>query len=415
MLACDVQYLATDTDDTVVASDGGRRLARLTDGWLIDIAVLPRDARVTGLSTLPDGGIAIADSGWNRIWRLDESSRVHAFAGVEQPPGLDRRPKRRDGPVDVAMFRAPQAIGLDPSGAVFIADWDGPRSVVRRIADGSVTTIEPRGLPPARLTAMTSLGPNRIVSLAAGGPPALFVMKHDQEAWRLDSVVGSVDEPGQADGIAALARFVAPTALTTWEKGCTIADGARLRYLDDDLVVSTLAGAEPGFVDGTGLEARFGRIGALASKRDGTRIVSDPENDAVRVVSLDGTVTTRIGSLREGRVSTGESATLSRAFGKALIDDDLREAWGLARVFLRDHRLGAEPWPDRTIQPTSVASARLGKGLSETWSRSQDPERSSVGVYCLWLIGCEERAMGVNEIRDHRLRKMGDDLDRRAG
>jgi len=410
--ARDVQYLAADGDGSVVAADGGRQLARITSGWLVNVATLPRESRVEGLATIWDGSVAIADSGLCRIWRFDSRSRLHVLAGVEQPPALDRKATRADGPAGVARFRSPIAIAADGSGAILVAESEESRTLLRRVVDGSVTTVEATSVPPVGASAISRFGADRLVLVSSSGPPAVFVLRPDGTIWTLDRIVGSERQGGREDGPAADARFVAPAALASTADGCAVADGARVRWITSGFDVSTLAGAEPGCEDGPAAAARFGRIAALAATADGRIYIADPDNDAVRVFAEDGTVTTAVGANRTGGIPLGGAAVLQAAFGSALVDDDTNEAWELARVFLREHRRHARTWPDRTVQPTSAASARLGKALATTWSQSEDPERAAVGLFCLWLIGCEERDLGANEIRDHRLSRMLEELER---
>lgn len=426
MLPRDVKHLAADSDGSVFASDGGRRIARLAAGWLVDVGALPAEARISAIAGLPGGGVAIADTWLNQIRRMDARGRILSVAGVEQPPGLQRKVARSDGPLGEARFRSPGAIAANAAGEVFVAEPGADHVVIRTIAGGSVSSAEIAGVPPAQLSGLACVDGMLFSTFGVEGPPAIFILNRldsdgsadtsgSPAVWRLNSIVGSRTERGSADGSASIARFVAPAALAATPDGCAVADGARLRTLAGANRVETLAGSIPGYLDARGNLARFGRLRAVAAVPDGGFIVADPENDAIRSVSTEGDVGTIVGALRRERISRSDVATLSKCFGNALIDDDVHEGWGLARLFLRDHRLEGETWPDRTIQPTSVASARLGKELAESWSRDADPDRSGVGMFCLWLIGCEERAQGINEVRDHRLRRAGEELDRRAG
>lgn len=58
--------------------------------------------------------------------------------------------------------------------------------------------------------------------------------------------------------------------------------------------VTPLAGGWdlPGFADGSVGDARFSMPYALVARPDGTLVVADHANDRLRIVSLDGTVTT---------------------------------------------------------------------------------------------------------------------------
>lgn len=422
MLPSDVKHLAADSTGSVFASDGGRRIARLNAGWLENVAVLPSESRITGLAGLADESVAIADAGLNLIWRVDARGRAVALAGIEQPPALQRKPVSCDGPVAEARFRSPITIASSGAGELFVVEQEGHRAIVRTISGGTVTSVELAGMPQTSISSLCVADGTLVAVPAAGGPPAIVVLSRlelhrsgsSEVVWQPKTTIGSRHQRGSADGKTWEARFASPAAVTATGRGFAVADGTRIRLIDFERA-DTLAGSSPGYVDGHGAAARFGRLGALAATSVGEIYAADPENDALRVVNPEGDVSTVIGALRGDRISRLHAPALSKMIGNAIIDDDVREAWGIARFFLRDHRLGAQPWPDRTIQPTSVASARLGKELAASWSHTDDPVRSGVGLFCLWLIECDERDQGVNEIRDHRLRRTGEDLDRRAG
>lgn len=411
MLPRDVHHLSANSAGVLLASDGDRRLAHLTGGWLVNVAVLPNEARISGITALPDDSFAISDSGLNRIWRLDSRFRLSPLAGVEQPPLLDRKPDRSDGPVDAARFRNPLAIATLQNGALAVAESDRDRTLIRFVFDGLVHSVEPTGLPPLRLSSFCPFNSDGIAAVTSPGPPVIFLLRRSKDGWALDDTIGSTTAAGTDDGNCEHARFVAPASLSATPDGFVLTDGTRIRRINRNLHVTTLAGSVPGYADGTGTAAQFGTLSALAWMDPDLCLVADRDNDALRSVTVDGVVSTVIGTLRDRRIALDEVASFSRAFGNAIVDDDVHEAWGIARVFLRDHRRSGNPWPDRSTQLTSVASARLGKALAETWSHTEDADRARVGSYCLWLIGCEERELGVNEIRDHRLRRLGEDLD----
>ena len=74
----------------------------------------------------------MAESGGNRILRIDKSRRVNVVAGNGDTG-------RADGPVSQASFSSPKGVAVDSDGTVYVADTDN--STVRRIRDGEVTTI----------------------------------------------------------------------------------------------------------------------------------------------------------------------------------------------------------------------------------------------------------------------------------
>jgi hypothetical protein len=74
----------------------------------------------------------------HRLRRVFLDGTVVDFAGSGAEGALN-------GPVAVATFDAPQALAILPTGVVFVTDID--RKLVRRIANGSVSTVAGDGTP----------------------------------------------------------------------------------------------------------------------------------------------------------------------------------------------------------------------------------------------------------------------------
>ncbi|HZV78998.1 MAG TPA: hypothetical protein VFF60_05215 [Candidatus Binatus sp.] len=77
-------------------------------------------------------------------------------------------------------------------------------------------------------------------------------------------------------------------------------------------------GAGPGFADGKGTDARFTAAGGIAfDPATGNMFIADTENQRVRQVTLDGTVTTIAGSGTRGNAD-GNGATASFAYPRGI-------------------------------------------------------------------------------------------------
>lgn len=99
-----------------------------------------------------DGVLYVAESGGNRILRVDGSRRVTTVAG-------SGRSGSADGSAAEAQFSGPKGVAVDKDGTVYAADSDN--GTVRRIRDGQVTTILSRD--PRDVTALFPSAPTGLL------------------------------------------------------------------------------------------------------------------------------------------------------------------------------------------------------------------------------------------------------------
>jgi sugar lactone lactonase YvrE len=156
-----------------------------------------------------------------------------------------------DGLGDEARFCKPCGLGVDAQGNLLVADCFN--HCIRRVSpEGMVTTV-------------------------AG-------------------VCG--DRADYLDGPADQARFFWPTHAIADPAGIIyVADSwnNRVRLITSDGMVSTLAGGDPGYRDGPGHLARFGRPNGLVLDGEGNLLVADLDNNCIRRISSGGMVTTIAG------------------------------------------------------------------------------------------------------------------------
>ncbi|RZA37328.1 MAG: gluconolaconase [Lysobacteraceae bacterium] len=104
---------------------------------------------------------------------------------------------------------------------------------------------------------------------------------------------------GGREGPALQARFDDPFGLAVDRHGnvfvADAGDNNRIRRIGTDGQVGTLAGAGEGFVDGSGVQAKFDTPSGLAIDAEGNLYVADTGNHAIRRVTPMGEVTTLAG------------------------------------------------------------------------------------------------------------------------
>lgn len=210
-----------------------------------------------GIAVAADGRVFVADAGDNdRIRVIDRTGRSATFAGSVS--GL------ADGPAGVARFDTPSGLAIDADGVLYVADTGN--DAIRRVdPQGTVTTL-------------------------AGGHGT-----------------------GDRDGAGRDARFNGPVGVAVDGHGNVfVADtyNHRIRRIDANGMVTTIAGSTPGFQDGAPAQARFDTPCSLAVGPDGSIWVADTHNRAIRRIAPDGTVSTLVQSSPED-----DDAPLRRPLG----------------------------------------------------------------------------------------------------
>jgi streptogramin lyase len=114
------------------------------------------------------------------------------------------------------------------------------------------------------------------------------------------TTIAGAGYPGIEDGPARSASFSDPYGVAVDRRGAVyVADGGesnRIRRINADGKVETIAGSTEGFADGDALRAQFNTPSGIAIDRKGNIIVADTSNNRIRKISADGKVTTLAGS-----------------------------------------------------------------------------------------------------------------------
>ena len=222
------------------------------------------------------GNLYIADGNNNRIRMMAPDGTVTTIAGAGTAGFAD-------GKAADAMFHTPSDVAMGPGGTVYVAD---------------VSTQRIRILDPAKKTVTTLAG-------GAGG---------------------------YKDGKGDQAQFNAPYSVATNGKFVAFVpdyNNHRLRKIETDGTVTTLAGNAAGFANGKGTAGRFRHPLGVAVDRHGDIFVADYGNHAIRKVTKDGVVSTLAGTGQAGNVNgSAASARFQYPWGITVDASD--------RVFVMD-------------------------------------------------------------------------------
>lgn len=192
------------------------------------------------------GNFYVADGGNLKVRKITADGTVSTFAGAGTLGD-------QDGPAGVAQFRSLDGICADPSGNLYVTEYDSNR--IRKIT------------------------PSGVVSTFAGG------------------------SLGTQDGTGTSAKFNSPKGIASDSAGnLFVVDRGnnRIRKITQSGVVTTLAGSTAGYRDDTGSNAQFKDPLGIAVDSNGAIYVADCSNNCIRKVSRTGTVTTIAGQVTGG-------------------------------------------------------------------------------------------------------------------
>jgi sugar lactone lactonase YvrE len=181
--------------------------------------------------------------------------------------------------------------------AIKLMDWFGARPGGRR-RFSSEGQLHPTVLvTDERLEDVAGLGCDANGNLFAAAGERNMILRVTADG-ALSAFAGDGEEDS-ADGPAAQARFDGPEdVVVDSENNVYVAEGGsdRIRAIAPDGRVTTLAGGDDGFADGSGAQAQFDGPCGVAVDGSGNVYVADWGNNRVRVVAPDGTVSTLAGS-----------------------------------------------------------------------------------------------------------------------
>ncbi|HTO97644.1 MAG TPA: N,N-dimethylformamidase beta subunit family domain-containing protein [Myxococcales bacterium] len=242
-----------------------------------------------GLAVGADGTIYVSDTRNNRIRAISPAGMVRTIAGS--------RMGFADGVGANALFTWPMAIAVSATGSLLVADtWNQRIREVR--LDGTVTTWAGNGLvglvDGAGATAQLSY-PMSLAMLPGGD--VLFVEPESgmlrkvsaglgHEVSRVAGALGAVGWNDGSGGDAMISETIAAAVSPTGEVVLLDGASARIRALRSG-VVDTLAGGGGGrLADGAGSDVRFRFPRALAVAPDGSYLVVDVADHALRRITV---------------------------------------------------------------------------------------------------------------------------------
>jgi sugar lactone lactonase YvrE len=256
----------------------------------------------SGLALDKEGNVYVADGDNNLIRKISPAGKVTTLAGKYGDSG------DADGQGPAAQFQGPTGVALDAKGNIYVANTHG--NTVRKITpDGTVTTLAGKPGDGNALSVDGKGGAARFGeprAIAVDGDGIIYVADEQFGTVRkiaLDGTVSTLagDASGAAttskDGVGTKAAITSPRGIAVDAKGNVYVadtDNNAIRKITPDGTVTTLAGkiGEAGNVDGQGADARFSGPRGLAVDKEGNIYVADSDNSLIRKITPGGTVTT---------------------------------------------------------------------------------------------------------------------------
>ncbi|MGI5335978.1 RICIN domain-containing protein [Streptomyces sp. CA-181903] len=275
-----------------------------------------------GIAMDSAGTLFFSDHRNHRVRKVTTDGRIKTVAGTGDA-GFDGD----GGPAASAPLNFPREVAVDSAGAVYIADASNHR--IRKVAtDGTITTFAGNGTGgfggdggPA-----TEAQLNYPHGVAVDSTGAVYIAEWGNHRVRKVEPDGTIStfagtgtgEFGGDGGLATEARLNHPQGLAVDAAGTLyIADGdnQRIRKVAVDGTISTFAGTGVAGFGGDGGPAASAKLyNPMGMVVDGTGAlyIADSENHRVRKVTADEKIDTVVGGDSAGREGDGGPAVAAR-------------------------------------------------------------------------------------------------------
>lgn len=320
---------AIDGTETIKAIAGNGKSGYNGDGGLATAAEI---GYPVGIVVDSEDNLYIADSNHSVVRKVSPNGIISTVAG-NGTAGYSGD----GGTATAAQLKEPFALALDSVGNLYIADKGS--YVVRKVdSTGRISTVAGNGsyeyTTDGVLATATGIGiPS---SLAVDGTGTLYIGDEVKTAVRkvdtsgiITKVTGTGINGFSGDGGPARTAVIGnPAALAVDLTGSLyIADfsNARIRKMDTNGVISTVAGSGTAGYSGDGGPATAARISypkSLAIDAAGNLYIGDGTNARVRKVTPSGVISTVVGNGTTGYSGNGGSATSAQIYVPAALAVD---------------------------------------------------------------------------------------------
>jgi RHS repeat-associated protein len=269
-------------------------------------ALFNRPEAVVGLS----GNLYVADHDNNAVRLITPAGVVSTFAG--SATGVSGN---TDGTGTSALFNGPDGLAFDASGNLFVADKGN--NAIRKVTSGGIVTTF--------YHSTGTFGPAGLCFDSAGN--LIVAAQSASQVWKITpagvatTIAGNWAAYANGTGTSALFQILSDVKIDA-SGNIIVADylNNAIRKITPAGVVTTLAGSTVSnntgaFLDGTGTAARFNNPTATAIAGGGIIYVADFENNDIRRIMPDGTVTLVAGSPTQAQGTADGTGTAAQFSG----------------------------------------------------------------------------------------------------
>ncbi len=345
------------TRHSIITTIGGNGIASGSgDGGPATQATLNTPASIA-IDT--SGNVYVADAFNHRVRKIAPDGVITAFAGTGQAGADGDGAQARD-----AQLRSPLGVAVDGAGNLYIADTYNHR--IRKVStDGIISTIA--GTGNSGFGGDGGPGTAAMLSyptgIAVAGDGTLYIAdtrNHRVRTLATDGTITTVAGTGAAGfngdgGPAVLARLNSPRDVAVSLEGALYIvdrENRRIRMVDVDGAITTVAGTgssgfngDRGAATQASLRAPYG----IAVDLQGNVYIADTFNHRVRKVGPDGTISTVAGNDQFGYGGDGWGAGFAALHYPLSVAVDIAGNLYIADTY--NHRI-RKVWSSADTEPT---------------------------------------------------------------
>ena len=262
-----------------------------------------------GVAVDSSGAIYVSDTGDQTVRKITPQGAVTTLAGKSAAAGS------ADGPGASARFSNPKGLAVDSSFNVFVAD--GANCTIRKVTQAGVVSTFAGSVGNCASTDGTGVGAqfNSPLSMAIDSSNNLYVGDYSSGSIRLITPAGVTTTI--ASGIGAPSGIVVDSSSNVFVTSAFNHTVVKIAF--PSRTVTTFAGSSNGYVDATGVSAKFYYPRGLGIDSLNNIYLVDSSNNMIRQITPGGVVTTLAGNITSGSGDgPGLSARFSRPFGVAV-------------------------------------------------------------------------------------------------